>query len=153
MHVGHEEIETTVAVKVENLGAHRAPRRFGKVRRRRIGERLAVDIQPKVILPHHVQHVDVRTTVVIHIDRCCVATPAIVHEPRLLRHIGKTTRSQIAIQNARLVALRMRVSMKRIRKSDEIVARTFLVCGVNADVRDQQIEQAIAVVVEKQGAG
>src|SRR3954470_1997203 len=40
-----------------------------------------------------------------------------------------------------------------IVQSDEVAAGALLVAGVHSDVRDEKIEQPVAVVIEEHGAG
>ena len=57
------------------------------------------------------------------------------------------------VQNARFGALGVGVAVEGIGPADVVAARSLLVGGVDADVADEEVEQAVAVVVEEDRTG
>src|SRR5256885_7223494 len=106
-------------------------------------------VQPQVITSLHVQDVQVRISVAIDVERGGVAAPALVDESDIARHIPEPIAAEVMIKNARLGALGMQMPHERVAESDEITPGSALVRGIDADVGDEEIEQAVAVVVEK----
>src|SRR2546421_474378 len=99
MHVGDEEVEATVSVEVERLHPHRAPGGPGKVPPRGVAKPLAAFVEPEVVLPLHVEDVEVGPTVVVHVDHRRVAAPASIDEPDLPGDIPEPAAAQVVVQN------------------------------------------------------
>src|SRR5215472_18428173 len=58
--------------------------------------------------------------------------------------------TQILVENRVLVTLRVQMSVEGVGNSDILVVWPFVVVGVFADVANQQIEQSIVVIIEKE---
>jgi hypothetical protein len=153
VHARYEDVETAVAIEVEHLGAHRAPWTPGKVSRCRVAKALSSLIQPNVIATLHVEDVQIGELVAVYIEDGCVPTPASVDERHRSGHILKPVPAEVSVQDARFRAIGMQMSHERIAEANVVTAAPALIRGVHAYVRDEQIQQAIAVIVEEDRAG
>src|SRR5947207_1296686 len=59
----------------------------------------------------------------------------------------------VAVENARFGAVGVKVAEKRVVQRDIVPTPPPCVAGEHTDIGHEQIEQAVAVVVEKHGAG
>ena len=153
MHVGDEEIEPTVAVEIEDLDAHRAPGRLREVLPGCVPKPLPSLVEPEVILPLHVEDIEIRPTVLVHVDNRGITAPAQIHEPDLAGHVLEAVPAQVAVQDAGFRAVGVRVAMEGVRQAHEVTARALRVAGVDTDIGHEQIEQAVAIVVEEDRSG
>jgi hypothetical protein len=141
-----------VVVVVEELDAHRAERRFRKVLPRLVDEPLAAIVLVVVLLAGHVHHQQVRTAVAVQIGERRLAAPADRLQSDLCGDVGERVVSRVAIEHRLLVAIGMEMSLERVGQTGELAVRSLAVAGVLADVADEEIEQAVAVVVHEHGA-
>jgi len=105
-----------------------------------------------MILALHVEDVEVGPTVVVHVDDRRVAAPARVEEPHPARDVLEPVAPQVVVEDARLGALGMRVTVERVGQADVIASRSLGVAGVDAHVRHEEVEQPVAIVVEEHRA-
>jgi len=75
-----------------------------------------------------------------------------MHEARRLRHILEPSVAHVVVQNRGFEALWMQMPGERVAKTLPQTIGVPLVAGVLADVRDEEIEPAVVVVVEEHGA-
>ena len=76
MHVGHEQVHQTVQVVVKKLDPHRSPGCFGKIGGGLFHEMVAVIVFVIPVVALHIEHVEIRITVLIQITERRVAAPA-----------------------------------------------------------------------------
>jgi hypothetical protein len=87
----------------------------------------------------HVQQVQVRPAVLVQVQRCRIAAPALVVEADLGVDVCEAIVPEVAEQDARFVVLRFQVSGKG-SVVGLVVATLLVVRGVDAHVAKQQIE-------------
>ena len=140
MHVGKNQIHTTVVVVVEEPDPHRSPRIDGKKLLRALAELLAGLIDPVVILALHAEHIQIEITITIQIRDRRVSTPAGIDQARRFGDVLPAPVTQVAIQNAGLGTLGKLVTKKSVFSTDVVRARSELVEGVDTDISNEQVE-------------
>ena len=83
MHVGHEQVHQTVQVVVKKLDPHRSPGCFGKIGGGLFHETVAVIVFVIPVVALHIEHVEIRITVLIQIAERRVPAPAMMLQVRL----------------------------------------------------------------------
>ena len=101
----------------------------------------------------HVQHEEIGPAVAVQIGDARVAAPAGRPQPDVGGHVLEAVVSQVPVEDGILEAVGMQVAHERVRQADVRAVGSFLIVGVAADVADQQIDQAVVVVVEEDRAG
>ena len=149
VHVGDEEIRQAVVVEVEELDPHRAPRRSREALGRLVDEAAAAVVLEVVSVPLHVEHEHVRPAVAVHVGDARVAAPPRRPQADLRGDVPEPVVPEVSIQHRVLEAIGMRVAEKRVGEPDIGAVRPHLIRRVAPDVADEQIEQAVAVVVEE----
>src|SRR5438093_13153279 len=76
VHVGDEQIDAAIPVEVEGLHPHGAPQSPREVASRDVAKPLATLVQPEVMLPWHVENVQLGKAIVIVVDRVPCTPPA-----------------------------------------------------------------------------
>ena len=153
VHVGDEQIELAVAVPVEYFDAHRAPRRGRKDLTPAVLETPGPKVVPNLVVSLHRGHVQVWTPVAVVVERRGFAGPSLVDESGRRGDILEAPTSKIVIENRGLRTLGMQMAGERVAKTDPQAVRAPLFPRVFANVGDEQVEQAVAVVVEKDRTG
>ena len=113
---------------------------------------LATLVEPDVIPPLHVERVEVGKAVVVQVHGRGVAGPTLVHQPDLATHVLEAVAAQVVVEDARFGALRVEMAAEGVLQRDIVAAPPPGVAGVHAHIGDEQIEQAVSVIVEKHGA-
>ncbi len=153
VHVGDEDVEAPVAVHVEYLDAHRAPRRAREHLAALAHEPLALLVLVVLVVALHVEHVQIEPAVFVDVDGRGIARPRQIDDAHGVCHVGEAVLAVVAIQDAALGAIGAQVAFERVDEAEVIrVLAGLEVRGVLADVGDEQVEQAVAVVVEEHGA-
>src|SRR2546430_2621001 len=130
----------------------RSPRGLGEVVFGSVPETLPAFVQPEMIRPLHVEDVEVWKAVVVRVDHGGVAAPAEIHQPDFARDVLEPVAAEVVVQNARFGARGVRVTVEGVGPADVIAAGPLLFGGVDADVGDEEVEQAVAVIVEENSA-
>ena len=149
VHVGHEQVETAVAVPVENHSTHRAPRRGGKDLPSAPLEAAAAEVAPQLIVSLHRQDVEIGTAVGVVVERDRVARPGGVPQPRLLGCLLEAAAARVPEKEGGLAPLRVQVAGEGVGEGDPQSVGAALVPGVAPDAGHEQIEVAVAVGVEE----
>ena len=126
VHVGDEDVQAAVVVEVEDLDAHRAPRRPREDLAALLDEARAADVLVVLIVAQHVQHVQIGPAVVVHVDHARVARPREILQAGALRHVHEAVAALVVIEDAPFGALRASGGPKtrpRRRRSTVAVAR------------------------------
>ena len=160
MHIGDIDIHEPIVVPVEYLDPHGAPGSLGEHFPAHPDEAFAFLILVVPVIPLHIEYVQVRPAVPIDVAGSRISSPAHVLQASLFRDVGEAIAALVAIEDALLEALRLKVAGKRVTEAVvELVIDTVIGCftqffrGVLADVGEEQIQQAIPVVVKEHGAG
>src|SRR5947208_12494699 len=132
MHAGDEDVEPTIAVEVEHFRPHGTPGSLREVFRGRVEKPLSPPIEPEVIPTLHVQDIEVRKPVVVHVERRGVAAPAEIHQPDLAAHNLDPVAAQLVVENARFGALGMEMPNERVAKRDIVATRPTRIAAVQA---------------------
>jgi hypothetical protein len=154
VHVGHEDIEAAVVVEVEHLDAHGAPRRTWEHLAALPDEPLAAGVLVILVVALHVQDVEVEPAVVVDVDRAGVSGPGELAQARSLGNVREPVPALVAVQDAALGTRRLEVAREGVVDGDVVaiaVARD-LVRRIPPDVDQEQVEPAVAVVVEEHRA-
>ena len=114
VHVGDDQIHQPVAVVVEELHAHRTPRRLAKERRRPVLKAAPLTVHIIAVFARHAQHVEFRKSIGIQIAKGRIAAPAPMDESCRLRSILKTSITPIVEEQARLAAFRILPALKGV---------------------------------------
>ena len=130
VHVGHEDVHGTVVVVVEHADAHGAEGRTRKQLAAAADEALPAAVLVVLVVPLHVEHVEVHPAVPVDVERMGVAAPARVGQSGLLGYVGKTVAAQVAEQNAAFGVLRLQVVVERIHVPHVVSARADAIGGV-----------------------
>ena len=160
VHIGDIDIHEPVVVPVEYLDPHRAPGRLGENFRAHLDEAFAFPVLVVLVGPLHIEYVQVRPAVPVDVAGSRIASPAHVPQAGLFRDIDEAIAALVVIEDALLEALRLEVAGKRVTEAVvERVIDTVIGCltqffgRVPAHVGEEQVEQAIPVVVKEHGAG
>ena len=103
-------------------------------------------------VPLHVQHEQVGPTVAVQIGNRGVAGPPLGLQADLGGHVLESVVPQIPVEDGVLEPIRVEVAHERVRQPDVRAIGTLLIDRVLAHVADEQIEQAVVVVVEEDRA-
>ena len=129
---------------------------FGKQLAALLDERLAADVLVVVVVALHVQDVEVGPAVVVDVDRAGVAGPADVSiRPVACRDVDEAVVAHVLVQDAPLGALGLEVAREGVLEAPRSTGSpspAIVVGGVLADVDEEQVEPAVAVVVEEDRA-
>src|SRR5947209_4722800 len=98
----------------------------------------------------HIEEVNSRPAVAFQIGETRVAAPAAGIQSHLGGYILKLVVAQIFVQNRMLKTIRVKVAGERISQTDVGAFRAFFIFGVNADIANQQIYQAIVIVIKEE---
>ena len=151
VHVGDQDVHGTVVVVVEHADAHGAERRARKQLAAAADETLPGDVLVVLVVPLHVEHVEVHPAVPVDVERMGVAAPAGVGQADLLGYVGKAVAAQVAEQDAAFGVLRLQVVVERIHVPHVVAARADAIGGVGPDIGEKQVEAPVPVVVEEHG--
>ena len=153
VHVGDENVQASVVVEVEHLDAHRAPGRPREHLTALPDEALAAGVLVVLVVAEHVEHIQIGPAVVIDVNHTRVARPGQVHEAGPLRDVNETISTGIAIQNASFGPGWLQVARKRVLERDVVLVAVApnRVRRIPADVDEEQVEPAVAVVIEEHG--
>ncbi len=118
-----------------------------------IDELLPLLVLQVVVVPLHVQDVEVRVPVAVEVGEGRVAAPSGVGQLDLIGDVDEVVVSDVAEEATLLRALRLQVTAEGVCEADEVAAAPALLGRVHADVDEKEIEQTVVVVVEEDGAG
>src|SRR4030095_15923071 len=82
MHVRHEQVEPPVLVVVEGFYPHGAPRGLWKQGRSLVDEPFSALVFIVMIVPLHIQDVEIGKVVFVEIDDGSIAAPASIPKPQ-----------------------------------------------------------------------
>ena len=64
-------------------------------------------------------------------------------------HVLESIAAEVAVQDADFGALGVGMAVKGVGQADVVAAGPLLVARIHADVGDEQIEQAVAVIIKE----
>ncbi len=152
MHVGDVEVGVAVAVRIEELDAHGAPGGAREIVGGFFDEAFAALVLEVVVVALHAEGVDVGPAVAVQVVEAGVAGPARIVEAGRLGDVREFVAAEVVVEQARLGALGEGVAGEGVGEADVVAAAAALLGGVFADVRDEEVELAVLVVVEEEGA-
>ena len=100
VHVGDEEIGPAVVVVVEELDPHRAPGRPREVLRGLVDERLAAGVLEIVVVPLHVEDVEIGPAVAVQVGDAGVAAPARRPQPDVRGDVLEPVVAHVLVEDA-----------------------------------------------------
>ena len=153
MHVRHEQVGPAVVVVVEKLDSHRTPGGAWEHLRRPVHEPLAVLVLEIVIAALHVQRIEIREAVAVHVRHARITAPTGVAEAHGRGHILEAQTAKILVQDRGLRSIRMEVAGKPVRHTDKCAAGAPLVGRIVADIADVEIHETVAIEVEEHNPG
>src|SRR5690606_16786271 len=152
----------TVVVDVKMFHAHRSPGRSWKMLGRAPDELLTLDVLVVLIIPLHIQDVEVRPSIAIAIHRRGIAGPALVDEADVCRHVLEARLSQVAKEDASFGSSVNRMCCKGILPTRVVLVpascllfrgtvhdRRELVGRIDAHIRDEQIYKSVSIVIKE----
>src|SRR5205823_634895 len=116
-------------------------------------EFLAVIVFIILVLARHAQHVKIGKTILVQIAKRRITTPAAMFQTHFLRNVPEFSPAQVLVENALFAAGRETPALKRIPASQIETTAAFVVRGINAHVRQEQVQQAVIVKIKKHRAG
>ncbi len=119
------------------------------MRRGAVNEALAAFVLQVVVVPLHVEDVEVGPEVAVPVDQAGVAGPALVRDAGRLGHVGEAELPGVAVEARELGAVGEVVAREGVGAADVGAAAADLLGRVLADVDQEDVEQAVAVVVEE----
>ena len=149
VHVGEDQIHQPVAVVVEELHAHRTPRRLAKKRRRPVLEAAPLTVHIIAVFARHAQHVQFRESIRIEIAKGRITAPAPMNESCRLRSILEAGSTPIVEERAHLAALWILPALKGVRTTHILPGAPLLIPRVHPHIADEEIQLPIAVVIEE----
>jgi hypothetical protein len=105
-----------------------------------------------MVVPLHVQDVEVGKAVAVEIGEGRIPAPAGIREADGIGDIHEPVVACVAVEAALLRACRFQVTREGVLVPQEVPARPLLVDRVLADVDEKEVEQSVVVVVEEDGA-
>ena len=93
-----------------------------------------------MIVPLHVENVQVWIAILIEVTERSVATPAFVLQIHRCRHVLEFSAAHVFVQNALLHAFGVQVTRKSVRQSKVKAAAALALRSVTAHIRNKQIQ-------------
>jgi hypothetical protein len=103
-------------------------------------------------VPLHRRHVEVRAAIAVRVEGRGFARPGGVYEAGFLRGVLEPAVTEVVEEERRLGSIGVEVPGKGVAHGGVQAVPSF-VTGVLADIGHEQVEQAVAVVVEEHDAG
>ena len=95
VHIGKDHVHATVVISVKDLDPHRAPRRARKDLAAFVAEVFALHIFVVVVMPLHIQHIEVEPTIFVGVQGTRITGPTAILQPALRRYVDKTIIARI----------------------------------------------------------
>ena len=153
--LGDEEVLVTIVVEVAGVHPHVGLGHSGGAERRPPQQRAVPEgavalVDPQLVLPLVVGDEQIEPAVVVVVGGSgAESRPELPPHPGLERHVRERPVAEIAVQPVRLSRTHLRRAV--VRRSGRRIALPVRFLGVVQVVPDEQIEPAVAVVVEEGG--
>src|SRR5439155_11808779 len=108
--------------EIEDLDAHRAPRRPGKDLPALRDEAFPFDVLVVLVIALHVQHVEIDPAVFVDIDGTCVPGPPRVLKTDFRGHVDESVPALVAEEHAPLRAFREPMKEESVLRDAHVVA-------------------------------
>ena len=105
-----------------------------------------------MLLPLHVQDEEIRPAIAVDVRRGRIAAPAGRFQSDFGRDVFEAAAPEVLVEGGVFEAIGVEVTEERIFEPDVCAIRPFLIVRVAADIADEEIHQAVLVVVEEHSA-
>jgi len=122
---------------------------LGKIGRSLLHELLSADVLVEVIVALHVQDVEVREGIAVHIRHGRVTGPRAVGQFHLPGHLAELSSAKILVKQAHLGALGIEMPAEGVAHAQEKAAPAFFVSRCTHPRAKKQIEQPVPIEIEE----